>query len=227
MVLRNNCHNYGKTATLSVIVILCAVSGQGLSHAGRHGADKRDDVIAIAQLQMNHHHHHQDSLPQLRFQRSPLGGGGNDPSAAATANVCNGLCNCTKEKEIFLNVVCDFTQNIVSKWMFWIFCAPVAWVGGVRATQYDRKFIASHRRDVIINRKWYVRSPSSWLKSISLHGWAVVPVTRISHNLISSPTCNLIIKFSREAEKMSYQSTREDPSVHASCFAGIPLSTLR
>lgn len=111
MVLRNNCHNYGITATLSVIVILSAVAGQELSFAGTNdGADKRDDVIAREQRQMIHRKEY--SLPQLRFQRSPHLGD-KDPSAA-TVNVCNELCNCTKEKEKFLNVVCEFTQNIVS-----------------------------------------------------------------------------------------------------------------
>lgn len=70
-------------------------------------ADKgaRQHVLAVS-------HHPKDISHQLqsRFQRSP------QPSSngASVTSICDGLCNCTKEKEIFLNVACDFTQNKVS-----------------------------------------------------------------------------------------------------------------
>lgn len=73
-------------------------------------------IVAAADKGARHHvlavSHPKDISHQLqsRFQRSP------QPSSngASVTSICDGLCNCTKEKEIFLNVACDFTQNKVS-----------------------------------------------------------------------------------------------------------------
>lgn len=90
--------------TLSTIIAISIVVSVVVAVAA---ADSLSDKGSRIGLGVNHHQHHHpkdvEHQLQRRFQRSPK-----------PTSVCDGLCNCTKEKEIFLNVVCDFTQNKVS-----------------------------------------------------------------------------------------------------------------
>lgn len=97
----NGCAGRALNSLSTIIAILVIVVSAIVAVA----ADSLSDKGSRIGLGVNHHHHPKDVDYQLqrRFQRSPK-----------PTSVCDGLCNCTKEKEIFLNVVCDFTQNKVS-----------------------------------------------------------------------------------------------------------------
>lgn len=79
-----------------------------------HHNNGQDKAAAIDQLAMavtHHHHPGQEFIKHSRLERSPQP---QTVSSATLASVCDGLCNCSKENEIFINIVCDFTQNAVS-----------------------------------------------------------------------------------------------------------------
>lgn len=92
------------------------------------GKDKRSGDL------VNHHRQLIKDIPELAYSRIQRSASESTPAiAAAVTSVCTGLCNCTKEKEIFINVVCDFTENSVSET-----CME-------SVTLSDRKFIACRR----------------------------------------------------------------------------------